>query len=230
MQSKSDLYVTLALFVVKDNKMKTSIMLYLIFALIPFQVIAETKPTLSIESEKSFVRVGYETSVDLTLQNVPPLYGVEMVITFPEKFFEVVDSGKQSDIQIEPGNYFDPKKSHFLINKADNTKGIIWYTMSLLNPAPPPSSNNGRLCKFYLKAKQPGKGNIKIASLKVASYDGKPFDIDFEEASKGITLIASDKSLDPNESKSSSNQTLIIILLSSIVVLLLIIIFRQNKK
>jgi len=128
--------------------MKISTIWYLLFALIPLQAIAETSPTLHLKPEKTFVRVGYETTVDLMFRNVPPLYGVEMLITFPDKFFEVVDSGKKSGIQIEPGNYFDPKKTHFLINKADNSKGMIWYTMSLLNPAPPPSKSNGRLCRL----------------------------------------------------------------------------------
>lgn len=92
-----------------------------------------------------------ETQLQVWVNDVVGLYGVDIQLSFAPDVLEVVDSDTvASGIQVENGSFLKP--GLIVINNADNSQGTIRYAMTQLNPTAP-ASGSGLLFVVHLRAR-----------------------------------------------------------------------------
>jgi hypothetical protein len=79
-------------------------------------------------------------SVDIVIENVHNLYGVEIHLAFDPQIVQGIDANPdEKGIQIEPAGWW--KDGFVAVNTVDNGNGVIDFAATLLRPAPPASGN-----------------------------------------------------------------------------------------
>jgi hypothetical protein len=83
------------------------------------------------------VMLGQTIAVEVRLQNVTDLYGVEIRLNFEATKLQVQDADGDSGngVQIEEGNFPDPAQGFVVRNSADNSTGQVDYAVALWAPA-----------------------------------------------------------------------------------------------
>ena len=123
-------------------------------------------------------------AVDIVLDGLIDLYGVEVHLTFDPDLVRVEDAvPDMPGIQISCGPAF-PKGSSFVpLNRVDDEHGTIDFAVTLLNPAKP---LQGRitLASFSLSALKSGTADIAFAQVLLANRDADSLPV----VSEGITL------------------------------------------
>jgi hypothetical protein len=119
------------------------------------------------------VAVGGKISVEVWIEDVANLYGVDIQLTFDPERFQVIDANPaQAGVQITPRA--DLLAPDFLIRRsADNSTGLIWYAASQLNPRPP-VSGTGALFSFALQATNSGTATLDYQQFTLSTPDGEP--------------------------------------------------------
>ncbi len=134
---------------------------------------ASASPLLEIITQNTSPKPGESITAAIQVSDIPPVYGAEMILTFDPDILEVTDiKGENDIIQIKPGDFFDLAQSHFsLQNHADNQSGHIYYSMSMLNPAPE-AGGNGTLAHITFRAKAPGNTMLAVEKIKFGTREG----------------------------------------------------------
>lgn len=138
---------------------------------------ATTRVVLSPAS--ALVGEGQTAAVEVRVENVQDLYGLDIRIGFDPAVVEVVDAdATQTGVQVRPG---DLLSVDFMIrNTVDNAQGTIWYALTQLNPSEP-VSGSGAVFIILFKGKQRGATSaLTITYQKLATRAG-------EAISAGVT-------------------------------------------
>jgi hypothetical protein len=91
---------------------------------------------LWIDPPFDMVAVGGTTSVDIAIQDVADLYGIQVTLGFNPAYLEVVDADPvKVGVQITPGAC--PAPNFVVLNTVNNATGVIQYAASSLDPSPP---------------------------------------------------------------------------------------------
>lgn len=125
-------------------------------------------------------------AVDIVIENVNGLYGVEVHLVFDPAVVQVQDADPNTpEEQIAPGPPFHQGNSFVALNRADNKAGTVDFAVALLNPALP---LQGRVvvATFHVVAAKAGVTEVKFAEALLASRDGEAL----ESVSRGIALNA----------------------------------------
>jgi hypothetical protein len=110
------------------------------------------------------VQVGQEFAVELKLDGVSNLYGVDARLTFDPRVLEVVDTSPALEgVQIQRGSFPNPASGNVPKAVADNEAGLAWYAITLMSPAPA-ASGSGTLCIIRFRAKANGYSGLKFAA------------------------------------------------------------------
>jgi hypothetical protein len=128
--------------------------------------------------------VGEETEVEMLIDDVDGLYGLEIQIAFDPNALEVidVDSGRDG-VQVEEGHF--PYPDFSVKNQADNDLGTIWYTVTQLSPRDP-VSGSGIIVVIHFRAKALGTSPLVIEYAVLAGRGGMLIE---SEASEGQVAV-----------------------------------------
>lgn len=127
---------------------------------------APTKVSISppVQSAKS----GERFDVDVLVQNVTNLYGVDLRIEFDPAVLRVVDANADTPgVQIQNGDFLDSSRAFVVPQQVDNEHGTIQYGFTQLSPATP-RSGDGRLARITFEVIR-DRGGLTPITLRAAS-------------------------------------------------------------
>ncbi|MGQ9517404.1 MAG: cohesin domain-containing protein, partial [Anaerolineae bacterium] len=107
-----------------------------------------------------FPRLGMTRSLQIQIQDAPELVAADIYLAFDPARLQVVDADPTAPgIQIARGTFPDPAQG-FVINTANNSLGLITYSVTLLSP--PPASGSGLFAAVVFQAVGSGSAGIEI--------------------------------------------------------------------
>lgn len=107
-----------------------------------------------------FPRLGMTRSLQIQIQDVPSLIAADVYLAFDPARLQVVDADPIAPgVQISRGTFPDPTQG-FVINAANNSLGLITYSVTLLSPTP--ASGSGLFATVAFQAVGPGSAGIEI--------------------------------------------------------------------
>ena len=126
-----------------------------------------------IQPSSSDVDVDDTITVDVRIEDVTDLYGVDVRLSFDPTLLEVqdADGNPTNGVQIQGGSF--PAPNFVVKNEADNSAGTIWYAVSQMNPTEP-VSGSGVAASITLKGLVEGTSSIAFTYQKIVERDGDP--------------------------------------------------------
>ncbi|MDX1523052.1 MAG: cohesin domain-containing protein [Anaerolineae bacterium] len=100
--------------------------------------------------------VGHLFEVQVWVEQVQPVYGVELHLSF--------DPAQLEALEVEHGDFFGPnvaEAAFVLRQEANNEAGTVDYAVSLLNPAPP-VEGDGYLLNLIFLVEAGGRSEIRL--------------------------------------------------------------------
>jgi hypothetical protein len=132
--------------------------------------VAQPQTVLQVDPQELRINVGEEATVDLAIQQVSELYGIEVHLTFDPNVLQIVDADAgQEGVQIEPGTL--PVPDFVVQNIADNQQGTIDYASTQLPPNEP-GEGDGVIARIRIKAARPGTSQLQLDRFLLADTGG----------------------------------------------------------
>jgi hypothetical protein len=104
------------------------------------------------------VGISDTVTVDVMVDNVADLYGVQLYLSFDPEIVEVEDAIPGGDVNIIPGDFLEPGAVVFL-NYADNSTGEIEYVQTR-EGAVPGVDGSGVLARIVFHGRAPGTSDL----------------------------------------------------------------------
>jgi LysM repeat protein len=146
----------------------------LVVALVPASGALATGTIVLVNPPSQSVNVNATTTVEVKVDTVTSLYGVDVRLTFDAAKLEAQDADPSlTGVQIERGSFLNPAQGFMAQNVADNTTGQVQYAFVLLTPAPA-ASGTGVLAKITFKAKAAGNALITLNSVTLSNDQAMP--------------------------------------------------------
>jgi hypothetical protein len=131
----------------------------------------QSAATLQVVPQVTQLVVGESSTLDLAIDEIADLYGVEIHLRFDPEALEVVDADPSTaGIQVQSGTF--PAPDFVVQNQADNDAGTIDYTVVQLPPNEP-GRGSGVAALITLRAKQPAVSRIEIEGFLLADTAGR---------------------------------------------------------
>jgi hypothetical protein len=143
-------------------------------------------------------------SVDIRLDEVADLYGLELHLQFDPSILEVVDADVNlAGLQIGAGELLGD--GFVAVNQADNITGEIDFAVTLLNPAEP-RSEGGVIGTITFRALKDGSSPLRIENAILATRDGIEIQAEWQDGAVNVSATgqASDQA-DSGESAPKEN-------------------------
>jgi hypothetical protein len=130
--------------------------------------------------------VGETFSVDVRVENIANLYGVETTVRFDPAMLQVVDADAGSDgVQVYAGSWW-PTGTHIVINSTDNSTGLIRFAASLLAPMSP-LNGSGPVISIPFRAKAVGTTPVAFDTVKLVDATATPLAVEVADGQVTIT-------------------------------------------
>jgi hypothetical protein len=115
---------------------------------------------------------GARFTIQVYIENVTDLYGVDVLLEFDPAVLQVVDADLlTAGIQSEPLSGF--LVPGFVVrNEADNSAGTVWYVVTQLNPTPP-ASGSGAVLEITFDALSTGSTAVTFSKASMATRLGQ---------------------------------------------------------
>ncbi len=126
---------------------------------------AQVGTMVSIQPAEGAYQPGETFAVEVRIDDVVDLYGIDVRVAFDPDRLEVVETA------VTPGTDLLSPPWLILFNQVDNQAGTIWYVVTLLNPHPP-VSGSGALYTFHFKTLAMGPATAGIAELTLSDING----------------------------------------------------------
>lgn len=148
--------------------------LLFIFLLLSIPTNSLAEGTINLYTEKPKVAPGETFTIDILADQIPPVYGMEMVLEYSPDTLELIDTDSEIDgIQIGVGDFFHVDGPMYpLQNDGIDSTGQIFYAASLLNPAPE-AAGSGTLARLEMIARKPGSATIRVKNILFGTRDGR---------------------------------------------------------
>jgi hypothetical protein len=141
--------------------------------------------TLYLDPLAATVPAGGSTTVEIRVDGVSDLYGLQLQVSFDPTLVEVVDADSDTPgTQITPGAC--PAADFIVVNEASNGSGLVTYAVTALNPTPPCASA-GLVASIELHTLASGTSALQFDDWILATRDG----IEIETNAQGGTLVTS---------------------------------------
>ena len=145
---------------------------------------------LRFAPEDEVVQVGDLLDVDVMIDDVQRLYGLEVGIAFDPQVLWVEDADPWLEgPQVIPGSF--PRPDFVVVNEAHNGKGTIQYAVIQVPPAGP-MSGSGRVCTLQFRGRAPGLGELYFSLAEVADSDGITLPVTLHTAHVGVVAVATE--------------------------------------
>jgi len=143
--------------------------------------------TVALIPSASSVPVGGTVTLDVQIQNVTGLFGVEVRLSFDPTRLQVQDAlAYQTGVQIQPGTFPNPADGFVAVNSADNASGTIIYAMTLLAPASP-VSGTGTLARIVFQGVSGGSASVIFTSVSLLNNLTQPIPASTQNATITVT-------------------------------------------
>jgi len=121
------------------------------------------------------VDLNQSVTVEIKVDSVTNLYGVDIRLTFDATKLEAqdADGNPANGVQIAPGDFLDPAQGFLAQNTVDNTTGQVQYVFALMAPAPA-VSGSGVLARITFTAKAEGQASISFTSVTLSNDQAQP--------------------------------------------------------
>jgi len=148
--------------------------LVLILALTPFAALAQGTIVL-VNPPSQSVDVNQTVTVEIKVDTVTNLYGVDIRLTFDAAKLEAQDADGNSSngIQIQPGTFLNAAQGFLAQNSVNNTTGQVQYVFALMAPATA-VSGTGVLARITFRAKAAGAAAITLNSVTLSNDQAQP--------------------------------------------------------
>ncbi len=149
----------------------------LVAPLAAHEAAAQANTRVVVSPVSALVGEGQTATVEVRVENVQDLYGLDIRIGFDPAVVEVVDAdAQQTGVQVRPG---DLLSVDFMIrNTVDNAQGTIWYALTQLNPSEP-VSGSGTAFIILFQGKQRGATSaLTITYQKMSTRAGEAIPAD----------------------------------------------------
>jgi LysM repeat protein len=151
-----------------------TLVVMLVVALLPASGALAQGTIVLVNPPSQSVNLNATTTVEIKVDTVTNLYGVDVRLTFDAAKLEVQDADASlAGVQIERGTFLNPAQGFMAQNVADNTTGQVQYAFVLLTPAPA-VSGTGVLAKITFKAKAAGNALITLNSVTLSDDQAMP--------------------------------------------------------
>jgi len=131
---------------------------------------AQGSTILHFDPSPAQVTVGSVGAVQLRLENVDNLYGIEVHLTFAKNILQIEDDDPgRGGVQITTGEI--PYPDFTVLNIVDNLGGRLDYAVVQLAPRLP-ASGSGVVATIRFRGVNPGTSAINFTHVKLASPDG----------------------------------------------------------
>lgn len=143
----------------------------------------QSEQGLSVQSAAVFkvmpqaikLNVGDTTTLDLTIEQVKGLYGIEVHLAFDPQVIEVLDADPNRDgVQLEAGSF--PSPDFVVLNNADNRAGTAAYAVTQLPPNQP-VDGSGTVARVTVRALKSANTQIRVERLLLADTSGKSIQV-----------------------------------------------------
>lgn len=150
----------------------------------PHRPLLADTPILSFDPADPRVTVSEQFTVDIRVEDVQNLYGLELRLVFNPDIVHVVDADPDEEgIQIASSDFLVPDFQ--VKNEADNENGTVWYAMSQMAPRDP-ANGSGVLVSILFEAV--GAGVTQLDLLEASMVDPDGIALDAEVASGTVTV------------------------------------------
>jgi len=134
------------------------------------------------------VDVGQNATVEIQVDSVTNLYGVDIRLSFDPAKLEAVDADGNSanGVQIQPGNFLDPAQGFMAQNIANNTTGQVQFVFALMSPAAP-VSGSGVVARIVFRGIAQGTAPITLTSVTLSNAQAQPISATLQNGS--VTVL-----------------------------------------
>lgn len=117
--------------------------------------------------------VGEIISVEVWVEDVTNLYGVDIRLAFDATRLQVLDANPNiPGVQVTPrADLLSP--DFVLRQEANNEEGTVWYAATQINPTPP-ASGSGALFAFQFAAVSAGTAVVEVTNGQLVDQNGDP--------------------------------------------------------
>jgi LysM repeat protein len=142
-------------------------------------------PLLRIEPPTVELAAGETSSVQVLLDNIENLVGIELHISFEPGYVNVEDADPAVEgVQISPGAM--PVPAQVLQNEANNGAGVIIYHVT--QDAASPARGSGVVASFTVRAVNEGGSPLRFNIVKLLDPAGQPLAVD--DQLDGLVVIS----------------------------------------
>jgi LysM repeat protein len=151
-----------------------ALVLILLGALVPLSPASAEATIVLVDPPSQSVDVGQSVSVNIKVDTVTDLYGVDIRLTFDAAKLEAQDAiDTMAGVQISQGDFLDPAQGFMAQNIADNATGEVRYVFALMAPASA-VSGTGVLARITFRAKAEGTAAISLDSVTLSNNLAEP--------------------------------------------------------
>lgn len=141
----------------------------------------------------STIAPGESVTLEVWVQDVVNLYGADIALFFDPSLLAVEDAfPSDPEVQIAPGELFDPELTFEARNIVLNETGVISYTAVLQNPAPP-VTGSGVLARITLRGLRAGVSAVSFRRVLLGDDHAQPI----PAQSNGSTIAVGGPTLTP---------------------------------
>lgn len=117
------------------------------------------------------LNVGQITTVELLIENVTNLFGVEIQLQFAPSVLQVQDADPNSEnVQITIGNFLAPDL--LVTNEVNNTAGLVSLIFTQTSETPP-ATGSGVLASFQIEAVGSSDSTFMFSTVKLSNSEGQ---------------------------------------------------------
>jgi len=151
---------------------RSAVLTLVCLALIPnVEGAAQGDAIVRIVPSESKIWRGQTTTVDVQVEQISGLYGIELHLRFDPTVLQVVDAFPDAEgVQVEPGAF--PKPDFVVQNKVDNTAGTIDYAATQIPPTLP-AEGAGTALRVTLVARRAQETTIEFRQFLLADNAGR---------------------------------------------------------
>ena len=135
-------------------------------------VSAQGETLIHLAPTPAQVGEGRTTAVEVRVENVQELYGLDVRLSFDPAAVEVADADPVADgTQVQPGDLLSV--DFVLRNEADNEEGTIWFALTQVNPSPEVSGSGVAFIITFVGKDAGSSPPVSITYAKIVERNGE---------------------------------------------------------
>jgi len=155
-----------------------ALVLAMLLVLLPASTALAQATIILVNPPSQSVELNQMVSVEVKVDTVTSLYGVDIRLTFDATKLEAqdADGNAANGVQIAPGSFLNAAQGFLAQNSADNTTGQVQYVFALMAPATA-VSGTGVLARITFRAKASGNAMVTLNSVTLSNDQAQPIPV-----------------------------------------------------